>query len=557
MVREETLGKDQGWEMTRALCCLLCCLLGGMSAAPAQARGSGIAQIESIGAIARDDAATGAGAPPPSTRFLSGMQEGRGAWRLQPEAGDGERLLLVYHPYSARVTVGGDGWSGGTRSVFDRTLDPRFSRRALAFSFTGAAPLTVAVEDARYPLQVEVSSVDAYLARDVAHVRLLSVVTGVLMGISLVVLVFWLLLRERVYLLYAATMALQLMYLLCAYGEAYAMPVLRLLSPLGAPGIWTVATLATAAASLFLIELADLDRIAPRLSALLRWLGAWLSLALLLPLWLPWPADKSWFPPTGNLVLLLANVIALVALSVAWARGHRRSAYALLAWVPLVAMSTARAVQLSAGVPLMAVIEYGFPIVLAVSSILLVLILADRMLTVRRERDDAQEHAERDALTGVYNRDGIERRLAHEIERVGQDRQDLSVLFLDLDHFKRVNDNHGHAVGDACLRAMVRVGMGELEDHDMIGRLGGEEFLVLLPGSNRRQAVDAGERIRKGVEARCANVADVAVALTVSIGVAEHNPGDTPETLIRRADKALYAAKHAGRNRVMAAQLQA
>lgn len=543
--------------MTRALCCLLCCLLGWSWAVPAHARGNGIANLEPVGAAAPSGAAAGDGVSPASTRFLSGMQDGRGAWRLRPVAAGGERLLLVYHPYSARVTVGGDGWSGGTRSVFDRNLDPRFSRRALAFSFAGTAPLTIAVEDARYPLQVEVSSVDAYLARDVAHVRLLSVVTGVLMGISLVVLMFWLLLRERVYLLYAATMALQLMYLLCAYGEAYAMPGLRLLAPLGAPGIWTVATLATAAASLFLIELADLDRHAPRLSLLLRWVGAWLSLALLLPLWLPWPADKSWFPPAGNLLLMLANAIALAALSVAWARGNRRAAYALLAWVPLVAMSTARALQLSAGIPLMAIIEYGFPIVLAISSILLVLILADRMLAVRRERDDAQQHAERDALTGVYNRDGIERRLAHEIERVRQDRQDLSVLFLDLDHFKRVNDSHGHAVGDACLRAMVRVCVGELEDHDMIGRLGGEEFLVLLPGSNRRQALDAGERIRKGVEARCASVVDVAVALTASIGVAGHNPGDTSDTLIRRADKAMYAAKHAGRNRVMAAQLQA
>ena len=559
--------------MTRLLCCLLW-LVPVLASAPAHAdEGSGIARIEPLQPQMADAPARQHTDPAAPTRLLAGMRDGRGAWRLVPErmmehatehaadparipdaaAGHDARLLLVYHPYSARVSVSGANGASGTRSVFDRVLDPRMSRRALAFAFAGDAPLIVTVEDARYPLQVQVRGLDEYLASDLAHVRLLSVVTGTLVGIVLVVLVFWLLLRERVYLLYAATVALQLLYLLCAYGEAYALPGLRVLAALAAPGIWTVATIATAAASLFLIELADLGRRAPRLSGILRWVGAWVPLALLVPLWLPWPADKDWFPPAGNLLLLLANAVALAALILAWIRGNRRAAYALLAWVPLVAMSTARAVQLSAGIPLTGFIEYGFPVVLALSSILLVLILADRMLTMRRERDDAQHHAERDPLTGTYNREGIERRLLQELALAAQHGRDLSVLFLDLDHFKRINDGHGHAVGDACLRTMVRVGVGELEPHDMIGRFGGEEFLVLLPGSNRRQAQDAGERIRRGVEARCAAVADAPVALTVSIGVAERHAGDTPETLLARADRALYAAKEAGRNRVVVA----
>jgi diguanylate cyclase (GGDEF)-like protein len=566
----------------RLLCCLLCWLSAAFVAGPVHAgAGSGIARVERLQPSDSGPVALGPAMrprvddPASPTRLLAGMRDGRGVWRLHPEpqpephqdgSGDrypadsslhrGGRLLLVYHPYSARVSVTGADGATATRSLFDRELDPRLSRRALAFAFTGNAPLTVAVEVARYPLQVQVRDIDEYLASDLAHVRLLSVVTGVLAGIALVVLVFWLLLRERVYLLYAATVALQMLYLLCAYGEAYAMPGLRLLAPLAAPGIWTVATVATAAASLFLLELADLGRHAPWLSRTLRWVGAWVPLALLVPLWLPWPADKDWFPPTGNLLLMLANVIALAALTLAWFRGNRRAAYALLAWVPLVAMSTARALQLSAGVPLTGFVEYGFPIVLALSSILLVLILADRMLTMRRERDDAQHHAESDPLTGSYNREGIARRLEEELAIAEQQGRDLSVLFLDLDHFKSINDSHGHAVGDACLRSMVRAGIGELEAHDMVGRFGGEEFLVLLPGSNRRQALDAAERIRRVVEARCAMVADVPVALTVSIGVAERSAGDTPDTLMRRADDALYAAKRAGRNRVVAAGSQ-
>jgi diguanylate cyclase (GGDEF)-like protein len=484
---------------------------------------------------------------------LASARDGRGWWWLQPGAAGDDHLLLVYHPYSARVTVlAPPDYRPVTRTLFDRVLDPRFSRRALAFPLPAAGPVYVRVEGARYPLQVAVQDVDAHLVEDVVHVRVISVVTGVLVGISLVVLIFWLLLRERVYLLYAVTMALQLLYLLCAYGEAYALPGLRLLARFGVEGIWTIATLATAAASFFLIQLADLDKHAPLPSRLLRWVGGYLSLALLLLLWLPWPAEKHWFPAAGNLTLLVANVLALLSLGVAAWRHDRRATYALLAWVPLIGLSTARAVQLGAGAPLTPMIEYGLPVVLAFASILLVLVLADRMLVVRRERDSAQQHAERDALTGVLNRSGIEQRLDWAIGQSRGDGRNLSALFLDLDHFKDINDGHGHAIGDACLHALVRAAAAEMKYGDHIGRIGGEEFLLVLPGARQEQARDTAERIRRRVERDCADVAGTSVALTVSIGVAQLRRDDTVASLVARADQAMYAAKHAGRNRVTA-----
>jgi diguanylate cyclase (GGDEF)-like protein len=486
---------------------------------------------------------------------LAGDAGGRGWWRLQPGSMPGDDpLLLVYHPYSARVTVmAPPDYRPVTQSLFDRSLDPRFSRRALVFPLPAAGPVYIGVEGARYPLQVAVRDVDAQLAEDVVHVRLISIVIGVLIGISLVVLLFWLLLRERVYLLYAATMVLQLMYLLCAYGEAYALPGLRVLARFGVEGIWTIATLATAASSFFLIRLTDLEQHAVLPSRLLRWVGGYASLALVVLLWLPWPAAKGWFPPAGNATLLVANVLALLALGVASWRRHRRAAYALLAWVPLVALSTARAVQLGMGAPLTPGVEYGLPLMLAFTSIVLVLVLADRMLTMRRERDHAQLHAERDALTGVFNRSGIEQRLDWAIARAREHGGALSAIFLDLDHFKEINDSHGHAVGDACMRELVRVVGGELAYGDHIGRLGGEEFLLALPGADLPQARRTGERIRRSVEAQCAQVDGIPVALTVSIGVAAYRIGDSVATLVARSDQAMYAAKHAGRNRVEAA----
>ena len=103
------------------------------------------------------------------------------------------------------------------------------------------------------------------------------------------------------------------------------------------------------------------------------------------------------------------------------------------------------------------------------------------------------------------------------------------------------------------MRELVRVVGGELAYGDHIGRLGGEEFLLALPGADLSQARRTGERIRRSVEAQCAQVDGIPVALTVSIGVAAYRIGDSVATLVARSDQAMYAAKHAGRNRVEAA----
>lgn len=479
---------------------------------------------------------------------------GRGWWRLQPAAAANDRLLLVYHPYSARVTVlAAPDSSAVTQTVFDRSHDARHSRRALVFPI-GSDVVHVAVEGARYPLRIAIEDAGLHAANDLDHTRMLSTMVGILVGVSLLTSLFWLMLRERVYLLYAASMLMQVLYLLCAYGEAYALPGLRELGRFGAAGVWFVATLSTVLSVFFLLDFAQLRERAPRLCRALTWIGAYLPLALLALLVSPWPADKSWFPMTGNLLLLAANALALITLSVAWWRGGRHAGFVLIGWVPLVVVSTARAMQLSAGAELTPWLEYGLPAVCAFSAVVLGLGLADRMLAFRRERDTFQHHAERDALTGVFNRAATERRLDWAIERSRKDGTALSVLFMDLDHFKQINDVHGHAAGDACLHALVRVVGEELHYGDLLGRYGGEEFLMILPDSGRRQARDAAERIRQAIEQRCADLAGVPGPLTVSIGLAVCAPGDTVTTLVTRADQAMYAAKRAGRNRIAIGQ---
>jgi diguanylate cyclase (GGDEF)-like protein len=485
---------------------------------------------------------------------LEGAVGGSGWWRLQPATASAERLLLVYHPFSARLTVlMPPDYRPQRQSVFDTRLDPRYSRRALVFPIRADGPIFIGDTQARYPLQVAVRGVDAYSASDRSHLQVIYSTTGVLMGVCLVALVFWLVLRDRVYLLYAGCMASQLLYVLCAYGEAYALPGLRWLGGFGATGIWWVATLATIVSVCFLVDFGELRARTPRLSRVLVGVGCYAPALTLVLLASPWPQDKEWFPNLGNALLMLANALAIVCLLLAWRRGGRYAGMMLLAWVPLVAVSTARAVQLSSGTALTPLLEYGLPVVLAFAAVVLMLGMANRMLVFRRERDRAQLEAERDPLTGVLNRAGIKRRLDWALAASQTSHQPLAVLFLDIDHFKRINDSHGHAIGDACLGALVRIVTAELQYGDQVGRLGGEEFLLVLPGANWRRARDAADNIRRSVEMRCRQIAGVALEMTISIGVADSRPNDTVSDLIARADAAMYAAKSGGRNRVVSA----
>ena len=127
----------------------------------------------------------------------------------------------------------------------------------------------------------------------------------------------------------------------------------------------------------------------------------------------------------------------------------------------------------------------------------------------------------------------------------------MSVLFVDIDHFKSINDTHGHAAGDTVLKQVSDVLRRELQATDLLGRYGGEEFVIVLPGRNGDDARQLGERIRAAIELVRLDVEGKAIRLTVSVGVATRLPMETePAAAVARADQALYAAKRGGRNRV-------
>jgi len=157
-----------------------------------------------------------------------------------------------------------------------------------------------------------------------------------------------------------------------------------------------------------------------------------------------------------------------------------------------------------------------------------------------------------DPLTGVTNRLGIEAALASAVAEATTNATPLSLLMLDLDHFKDINDRHGHPAGDAVLRAVARAWQGLLRDGDPIGRVGGEEFMVVCPGLDMERALAIAARLREAVAALRFDAISPTLHATTSIGVAELRPEETRESLLARADAALYRAKERGRDRVEA-----
>ena len=162
----------------------------------------------------------------------------------------------------------------------------------------------------------------------------------------------------------------------------------------------------------------------------------------------------------------------------------------------------------------------------------------------------ATQRALRDPLTGTGNRIAMEQTLQREIDMSRRHRQPLSLLMLDIDHFKSVNDTHGHAAGDHVLREVAASIKQQLRNVDMVFRYGGEEFLILLSNTGRESAALVGERLRYAAQSNDYWAANTRIELTVSLGCSTLLPGESADSLLRRADNALYVAKREGRNRL-------
>jgi diguanylate cyclase (GGDEF)-like protein len=180
------------------------------------------------------------------------------------------------------------------------------------------------------------------------------------------------------------------------------------------------------------------------------------------------------------------------------------------------------------------------------------MLIALNDISQRKEMEaELFRQASTDSLTGITNRRYFQNQAEQEVRRSRRFARDMTVMMIDIDHFKPINDTYGHAAGDIIIQGVVKRALECLRQSDSIGRIGGEEFAVLLPETALDAARDVAERLRAHIEERPFIIGSGAVACTVSIGIAQLSAYDNGiEELLNRADKALYLAKNEGRNRV-------
>ena len=174
--------------------------------------------------------------------------------------------------------------------------------------------------------------------------------------------------------------------------------------------------------------------------------------------------------------------------------------------------------------------------------------LAKENKELKRLKKELEKIAMYDTLSGLLNRLSLFNRIDIEIERALRAMFPLSGIMLDIDHFKEINDNHGHQCGDLVIKEIGERLRHQLRKYDYAGRYGGEEFFIILPNTDLNQARTIGERFRRDIEKSSFNCLGENIAITVSLGIAQYRPSESREKWIDRADKAMYNAKQRGRN---------
>jgi len=437
---------------------------------------------------------------------------------------------------------------------------PRAAPGMLAVQLPAAAqsPIYLCLTDQlRSTSTVRAQSISLMSGADLRAAELRSIATlatlvGVMLAMGTLALIFYLSVREPVFAAYA-------IYVWCFAGYVLqSAEALGLLLPAALRSANTVTAITLALIALmanaglrYTLAYTRIDAVWPRLTRVSVVLCRLAMLSALMRLGaIAFDADSTQVASALNLALNIS--IGLLILSImppvidlAW-RGRREARVYLIGWAPplLVLMGfilrylgiTPEALWPSAQLLMLAA---------AFESLVLGWGLVDRMREVRQEREQAAQMADHDVLTGALNRRGLDCAL-----EVAAGSTDCVLLYLDIDHFKRINDAHGHAVGDRCLRRFVEVCTQQLRGVDTLGRYGGEEFVAILWQTGLAQGRLVAERMRVAVESDPA----APVPFTVSIGVALHGKTDSAQRWLERADQALYAAKSQGRNQLVEAQ---
>lgn len=394
------------------------------------------------------------------------------------------------------------------------------------------------------------------LARSDAHAQSIDLTFGALIALTLSVFLIWLVLKDPMLIHYSLLIFTQALYVAYYSGQAFDWPLFKYAVPLGAY-TWNIPiALSGAWACLFVRDITDMRHFSPQAHRIFGWM-CWAFFALAaLNIFDNFGLERV-ILGVGNTLFLITALFTLIMAFLAWRRGSRAAGFFMVAWTLLEVITIVTTARLlitkPSGIEFM--LYYGLPLSMVLAAILMGLGVADRMSEQRRALSDAERRAQTDSLTGVLNRRSFLERLEAACMRAKARDLPLSLLFIDLDHFKQINDTHGHLAGDACLKAIIPAINSELRQSDVIGRYGGEEFVVLLSSADVNSAQPIAERILRRIADVRVEGFGKSIRLTCSIGVASTDMlGEWGERLIAHADTAVYAAKLSGRNRVQLAQ---
>lgn len=463
--------------------------------------------------------------------------------------------LVLRSPFLYRVEAWPPGATAPTRhSLYGEHADERYSHRALVIALPEGIPAGEAVwlrveHRSTMVAPVSVESLDRVHREDLVFVAWRSLVLTSLAVLAILGLAFWGGTGERSYAYFSAMLVCAIGYLSAVNGDLRWLPGADALFGSSARTNRVFGCLGVVFSNLFQASYLDLRRKAPVINRLLHAGTAIAAVTGVLSLFLDWRL-LSWL---GNFALLYSAAVLLVASGLLSVRGERAARVVLASWSALMLFCFLAAAQMLGVWTGPTWLGQGLSASFVVASLLLALGLSDKLLQLRRDRDHASRQATIDPVTKTMNRHGIEERLFQEVERARTQTGPLSIAFVDVDRFKEINDRHGHSLGDQCLRIVCWRLRNQLRRSDALGRYGGDEFLVVLPGHDVESALRIAERMRVSVNCRPLSMPDASIHTTLSIGVAELGPGESMSSLFERADTALYASKSAGRDRAIAA----
>lgn len=463
-----------------------------------------------------------------------------------------ERVLSIYPPPLGTVTLYDQNGHNVSLALDDFGNGPHGHGR-LAFvlgrELPASWPLLLKFEPSSRiaaPVTFRLQDWNHYLGEDAHWLVFASSALAVMLAMALMATCFGLILRDLTFAWYAA-------YLVC-YAAIQGIQTGFVYHPLGMDWLAGLSitvgsaavALSVAFASLFMTRFCELQRFAPLLRVPVLSLAVGM-VAVVLMRCSQIPALEGIGQLLVNPLLTLGAALLLLASVIAAFRGSRHAWFFLAGWTPLLVLTAMTSAQVNGALPALPWLNDAGLAAGAFEAIVLSFGLADRALLIRRDRDQVRVLADRDSLTQLLNRRAWNEAAILAMSTLSSRPQAL--LFLDLDHFKKLNDKRGHAAGDEALVAVADALRQELRPGDLLGRYGGEEFVALVDGAGAEEAMLVATRMCRRIHRLEIPVDGDRLTLTVSIGVAIRRATDSIDSLVARADQAMYDAKMAGRNR--------